>query len=162
MNFFVKNEERIMSGVTWILVADRSRAKLLHRLPDGQVPYPTLHCWSHGPGRARVSERKSDQPGRVAHPAGYYSALEPHEDLDHVEARRFAAELTSYLEGCRLENRFDELIVVAAPKFLGTLRESWSPALGRMVVRELNADVTGLSDADLQSYLESREEILTG
>jgi protein required for attachment to host cells len=161
MNASVKNEERIMSGVTWILVADRSRAKLLHRLPDGQVPYPTLHCWSHGPGRVRVSDRKSDQPGRVAHPAGYYSALEPHEDLDHVEARRFAAELTSYLEGCRLENRFDDLIVVAAPKFLGTLRESWSPVLGRMVVRELNADVTGLSDANLQSYLESREEILT-
>lgn len=150
-----------MTGVTWILVADRSRAKLLHRLPAGEGPYPTLQCWDHASGRVRISDRKSDQPGRVAHPAGYYSALEPHDDPDHVEAKRFAGELSSYLESCRVENQFDSLIVIAPPKFLGTLRESWSPSLGRMVAHESNVAVAGLSDAELQSYLESHAEIAT-
>lgn len=153
-------EERIngnfeMPPVTWILVADRSRAKLFHALPDGQSPYPTLGCWSHAAGRLQPRDRDSDEPGRVVHPAGYVSAVEPHEDRDHVEARRFSKELVSHLESLRQEHRFDQFVVIAPPGFLGVLRDSWTPSLRSMIARELNLDLSGLPDSELQKRLES-------
>ena len=144
-----------MSPVTWILVADRSRAKLLHVLPDGKVPYPTLGCWIHEAGRLQPRERDAEEPGRVIHPAGYASAVEPHEDRDHVEARRFAKELVNHLEHLRQEHRFDRFVVIAPPGFLGVLRESWTPSLHSMIIRELNLDLSGLPETELQKRLES-------
>ncbi len=144
-----------MPPVTWILVADRCRAKLLHALPDGQGPYPTLGCWSHEAGRLQPRERDAEEPGRVIHPAGYASAVEPHEDRDHVEARRFAKELVDHLEHSRQERRLDRLLVIAPPGFLGVLRDAWTPSLHAMIDREWNLDLSGLSEADLQRRLES-------
>ena len=144
-----------MTQVTWILVADRCRAKLLHVLPEGQGPYPTLACWSHEAGRIQPRERDAEEPGRIIHPAGYASAVEPHEDRVHVEARRFSKELVNHLEQCRQEHRFDRLVVIVPPGFLGVLRESWTPSLHSMIVGELNLDLTGLAEADLQKRLQS-------
>lgn len=143
-----------MNQVTWILVADRSRAKLLHVLPEGQGPYPTLACWSHEAGRIQPRERDAEEPGRIIHPAGYASAVEPHEDRDHVEARRFAKELVGHLEHSRQERRFDRLFVIAPPGFLGVLRDAWTPSLHAMIVREWNHDLAGLTEAALQRRLE--------
>ena len=146
-----------MAKVTWILVADRSRAKLLHQLSGGQGPYPTLSCWSHEAGRLQPWERDAEEPGRIIHPAGYASAVEPHEDRDHVEARRFAKELVDHLELSRQEHRFDRLLVIAPPKFLGVLRQSWTPSLEAMIDGEWNEDLAGFSEADLQRRLEALE-----
>ncbi len=143
-----------MPQVTWILVADRCRAKLLHILPEGQGPYPTLACWSHEAGRLQPRERDADEPGRIIHPAGYASAVEPHEDRDHVEARRFAKELVNHLEHSRQERRFDRLLVIAPPGFLGVLRDAWTPSLQAMIEHEWNYDLAGLTDAALQRRLE--------
>jgi protein required for attachment to host cells len=143
-----------MANVSWILVADRTRARLLHVLPHEQEPFPTVACFTHAAGRLRPRERDSDEPSRVVHPAGHASALEPHEDREHVEAVRFAAELVDYLERSRQDGRFDRLIIIAPPKFLGVLRNAWTPSLQRMVEREETHDLLGLSDVELQVRLE--------
>lgn len=143
-----------MSAVDWILVADRSKAKLLHVLPEGQGPFPTLACFIHDESRLQPRERDSQEPSRVIHPAGYASALEPHEDREHVEARRFAAELADHLERCRQEGRFDQLTVIAPPKFLGVLRSAWTPSLRSMIHAELDQDLMTLSEAELQQRLD--------
>jgi protein required for attachment to host cells len=148
-----KNKEFLMS-IHWILIADRSKAKLLHALPDGQGPFPVLNCFVHEQGRLQPRERDSAEPSRVVHPAGYVSALEPHEDREHVESRRFAAELVDHLERCRQEGRFDRLKVFAPPKFLGVLRTAWTPSLRKMIEAEVDHDLMTLSDAELQDRLE--------
>lgn len=143
-----------MSTIHWILIADRSKAKLVHALPDGQGPFPTLQCFVHEAGRLQPRERDSDEPSRVVHPAGYVSALEPHEDRDHVEATRFAAELVAHLERSRQEGRFDQLTVIAPPRFLGVLRDTWTPSLRKMIHLELHHDLMSLTAAELQKRLD--------
>ncbi|MFO0918784.1 MAG: host attachment protein [Planctomycetaceae bacterium] len=146
-------------SITWILIADRTKAKLLHVLPHGQGPFPELASLIHEAGRLQARERDSSEPGRVIHPAGYASAVEPHEDRDHVESKRFAAEIVHHLDHCRQESRFDQLIVVAPPKFLGVLRDAWTPLLRRMVQLEVHQDLMTISATDLQRRL---EELVAG
>jgi protein required for attachment to host cells len=143
-----------MAMVRWILVADRTRGRLLHALPAGRGPFPTLACFVHEEGRLQSRERDTDEPGRVIHPAGYVSAVEPHEDQDLVQAKRFAAQLVAHLERSRQERRFDQLIVIVPPKFLGVLRDAWTPSLQNMIQSEIAQDLMPLSDAELQRRLD--------
>lgn len=147
-----------MEKTCWILVADRAKARLLHALPDGQGPFPVLKCYVHEEGRRRDKDRDSAEPGRVIHPAGYVSAVEPHEDRNHLEARKFASILIDDLERNSLENRFDQLMVIAPPKFLGVLREAWYPDLKKKIFLEVSQDLMPLSDAELQQRLEGLME----
>lgn len=143
-----------MATNSWILLADRTQAKVLHVLEGGRGPFPQLACFEHEEGRQRLHERDSDKPGRVVHPEGGLSAVEPHEDREHVEAKRFAAQLVDHLEQNRQEGRFSQLFVVAPPKFLGVLRDAWTPSLRKLVTLESHHDLMTLPGAELQRRLE--------
>jgi len=142
-----------MLTVDWILIADRSRANVLHAWPHHLRPFPTLASYIHAEGRLLPQERDSDAAGSVQRPGGARSLVEPHEDRWHVESRRFAKELGAVLERDRQSGRFDRLIVVAPPVFLGVLRETWSPKLREHVVLELAEDLMPLPDKELQERL---------
>lgn len=144
-----------MPTIDWILVADRSRARLLHVLPQGARPWPTLASFIHAAGKLNRQDRETDVPGRMQLPGGPRAAVEPHEDPEHAEARRFAAQLAAHLDRARQEGRFDRLIVVAAPMFLGVLRESWPPPLRSRIALEVDRNLAGLSDSVLQVRLSS-------
>ncbi|MDP1797636.1 MAG: host attachment protein [Planctomycetaceae bacterium] len=142
-----------MLNVDWILLADRSRANILHALPDGLQPFPTIVSLIHGEGRLHPQDRDSDAAGRIQLQSGARSATEPHEDRRHVEARVFAKQIVEYLEQASRDRRFDRLFVVAPPEFLGVLRETWPHLLHRKIVREVNANLTQLPQAELQTRL---------
>jgi protein required for attachment to host cells len=142
-----------MLSVDWILVADRTRAHLLHALPHGLRPYPTLASFVHAEGRQLSQERDSDVSGRVQHPGGARSTVEPHEDRWHVESRRFAKQLVEALDRDRQQGRFDRLIVVAPPAFMGVLREHWPSPVRERIVAEITEDLLPLPEKELQSRL---------
>ncbi len=139
--------------VDWILVADRSRARIVHALPGGMTPWPILASFIHVESRMSGLQLKSDAPGRVSLPGGVRSAVEPHEDATHVEARRFATQLAEILDRDRQGGRFDRLIVIAAPMFLGVLRSVWPDPLRKQIVHEENLDLVGLDEPELQNRL---------
>lgn len=142
-----------MATNDWILIADRSRAEVLHVLPNGMHPLPTLASYVHAAGRLRPQERDSDVSGRVQHPGGARSTVEPHEDRWHVEARRFAKELAENLEHEHQQRRFDRLIVIAPAPFLGVLREAWSPVLRTCILTEWTEDLMSLTEPERQTRL---------
>jgi protein required for attachment to host cells len=142
-----------MLTVDWILIANRSRASIVHALPHGVRPYPTLASYIHAEGRLRPHERDSDVSGRIQHPGGARSTIEPHEDRDHVEARRFAKQLVDVLDRDRQNGRFDRLFVIAPPAFLGVLRETWPNPLRDRIALELNEDLLPLPEHELQTRL---------
>lgn len=141
-------------SVDWVLVADRSRARLYHVLPEKQRPFPVLKAFVHEAGRLLRHEVESDIPGRIYHPGGARSLVEPHEDVEHRESRKFAAEINDYLEQACRERRFDRLIVVAPPDFLGVLREERPASVQKCVIHEVGKELAGLSDAQLQERLD--------
>lgn len=139
-----------MKTVNWVLLADRTRAEILHALPDGLGPYPTLQSFVHPAGRMLPQETESDAAGRIQLAGGACSAAEPHEERWRVEAQRFANEIVTYLDQARHDRRFDRLTVIASPPFLGILRAAMPDVLHRCVVQEETGNLLQLSETEIQ------------
>ena len=147
-----------MDKVNWILIADRSRALILHALPNGARPFPVLYSFDHPESRLTGCEVNSDASGRIQLPGVARTTVEPHEDRKHVESRRFARQIVDALEHGRQEGRFDRLFVIAPPMFLGVLRESWPSPLRHHIAAEVIKDLMQLPEAERQQRV---EEILS-
>ena len=52
----------------------------------------------------------------------------------------------------RTEQRYDELVIVAAPKFLGALRGELGKEVEKLVVEELPKDLSWLNERQLEGY----------
>lgn len=142
-----------MNTVNWILVADQTRAEVLHALPDDLGPFPILMSFIHAEGRLHPQERDSDAPGRLSTPGGAHTAVEPHEDRWRVEAQRFAQQIVAFLNQARHDRRFDRLIVIAPPPFLGVLRGAMPDVLHRCVMHEEGINLLQMSEEERQKRL---------
>lgn len=142
-----------MNTVDWILVADRTRAEVLHALPDHLGPFPVLNSFIHTEGRLQPQDRDSDSPGRLSTPGGAHTAVEPHEDRWRVEAQRFAHQIVGFLDQARHDRRFDRLIVIASPPFLGVLRAAMPDVLQRCVCHEDAVNLLPMTESERQKRL---------
>jgi protein required for attachment to host cells len=144
--------------IAWILVADSSRANLFAtELPE--QPWALLDEFEHPEGREQSRDiEDSSPPGRMLQNkslGGRRSAMEPRTTPKEAETERFAGRLADFLETAVANRRFDDLVLVAPPHFLGVLHG----ALGAQTRKRLRATV----DKDL-SMLEAsdvRQRLLT-
>ena len=141
-------------SVTWILIADGAQACLYGN--DG----PGLGLY-RAPGQAysaelpsRVGDIVSDREGRAANPSGGgHHALDPQTDpRRHVEDV-FLRGVAAALDKAAREKQFDNLVLVAAPRALGTLRGKLAPQTTALVSKELDKDLVHLSEPDLKKHL---------
>ena len=70
-----------------------------------------------------------------------------------MEEDGFAAGTAEMLNKQALANKFDHLVVIAAPKTLGELRKHWHKALEAKLVAEIAKDLTGHSTAQIEAAL---------
>ena len=66
----------------------------------------------------------------------------------------FAKELARYLEHAGTEHRYGALYLIAAPEFLGLLRQS----LDKDVVEQIAKDISWFSGPDIEGYLKRRQK----
>ncbi len=141
------------SIVTWILIADGSRARLLSNHGPGRGVEPVSEDLLEGrnlPGR----EIMSDRPGRTFDSVGAgRHAKEPRTDAREVEKQRFSHVLAEMLHRELGRGKFERLVLVAPPKELGRLRAELSPAVRDRVTAELNKDLTRLSLREVAEHL---------
>jgi len=133
---------------TWVVVADRSRARIFSvATPRG--PLNELEDLVHPEARAHERDLTSDRPGRSSdqHVLGT-----PHSARDQ-QAHEFAREIAERLEHGRVGAQFERLVVVAAPDLLGMLRKTMNSHVTKMVVREMDKNVTQQSAADIRKRL---------
>lgn len=140
-------------SIVWALVADRSRAKIFHAVEEAQPYFTLLAGFEFPEGRQLAQEAESDSPGRIQLRGASRSATEPHTDRAHQSALQFAGDLLKYLNGACREGRFDKLFIIAPPLFLGTLRGLYEPQLKKRIVLEVDKDLTGLHESELQRRL---------
>lgn len=140
---------------TWILVADEARARVLEaRRADGHVV--ERESFIHEEGRQHARDVVADRLPRAQESVGgARHAIEPHTDLETVEASRFAHELAAALEAGRVDHRYERLVLVAPPRFLGTLRAVLPEEVQRHVVGSLPKDVTREPVDDIRDRVKS-------
>lgn len=91
-----------------------------------------------------------------AHPR-FRGTAGPGSDRQETSAQEHATDLFAkrvgeYLERARHQGRYDELVVVAPPKFLGTLRGELGSEVEKRVVEELAKDLSWLNERQLERY----------
>lgn len=146
-----------------IVVADQAEA----RFYDAEPPDVALHA-SGGlrDPMARLHERDlvSDRPGRVfdhAAPRGTRRGAVAHHATGGErtarteEAMAFARRIALQLERAQRQGRFDRIVLMANPRFLGMLRQVLSPQLGRCVVAEVAKDLVHQSDQVVSAHVPS-------
>ncbi|MDZ3838360.1 MAG: host attachment protein [Rhodospirillales bacterium] len=148
-----------MRKVTWVLVADGARARLLTRTTKTEPFVPALDhefIGSNIPSR----EIDADRPGRSFDSAGDgRHAMEPPIDPKRKRKADFAKELAALLDVEAKRGSFDQLVVVAPPQALGDLRAEFTEAVRGRVVEEINKDLVEATVEELTARL---DEALVG
>jgi protein required for attachment to host cells len=144
---------------TWVLAADDSKARVLESLGRlsglSEVADGTFDA-EHKTGR----DIFSDRPGRShesATPTRH--AMEYRTPAEEQERRRFVQELSQWLQKAQEANRFERLILIAAPKTLGALRKQLPQGVQGLVDGELAKDLTGMPAAAIAETL-ANEDLL--
>lgn len=137
--------------MSWILIANRTGARLIDR--HGQ-DLTLLDAITHEAGRTRDHDLNSDRHGRTFNRVGEARhALETSEAPHERDARTFAAALAARLRDEHLKHRFERLVLVAEPRFLGYLREALDAVTARSVIDTVAKDLAEVPLHDLLAHL---------
>lgn len=90
--------------------------------------------------------------------SGHRSAMEPDVDPKAEAARAFSKQVTGFIESGAQGDKFAELVVSAAPKFLGLLRADFSPQLQGKVTLELSKNLLSLTAREILDQIRRAEE----
>lgn len=138
--------------LTWIVVADSTRARIFTTdTPSSSLE--EIEDFSHSIGRLHDREITSGLPGKIkSSGAGGHTFEQPTDPKKH-EAEVFAHRIALYLEDAHNANRFEQLLIVAGPAFLGLLRNQLPEQIKKLVRFELDKEITALSAADIRQHL---------
>ncbi len=138
----------------WVVVADGAHARLF-RAEGASHTIEPLREEIYDPARRKGLDLMADRPGRTfdrSHDQGRH-AMEPDTDPKRVEKERFARRLAEILEDGLNTGAYNELVLVAAPRTLGDLREVLSERVRRHVRHEIDKDLTSLPQPALEAHL---------
>ncbi len=137
-----ETKRKTMSNYT-ILVADQGSARVFSR-PRKFGDSEKLHAMDHWRGRAHPGDLVTDDAGRTSPSTSEaMDAMREPQEIKETEAKRFAADIGDRLN--QLMDQKDKLVVIAAPQFLGTLRDE----LGDRIDVDLDKNLHNASDEEI-------------
>jgi protein required for attachment to host cells len=138
----------------WILLASRSRARLFQRAAPLDVP-ELLSDLSHPEGRFKNQELDTDRPGMTyaSWGGGGPSAMPASESAKEHDAKQWAATIVQGVSVARKRGEYDQLLVVAEPRFLGYLREAMDGATTESVVGWVHKNLDQEEGRELWEHL---------
>lgn len=142
-----------MSTNTWVVVADRSRARFFI-LASRIAPMDELDGMLHAEGRMQERDELSDRQGGIAggHGEGDHTFEAP-TDMAHHEAEVFARQIADKLEQGRVNHDYDKLILVAPPAFLGALRLAVNDHIRDLIADTLDKNLVSESEAVIREHI---------
>ena len=143
-----------MTSRNWVLLADGSRAQLYAKNGDDHRDWSLLREFDHPPARLSNHQIMGNRPHRIQHlmevtAKGTRGGHTVQED----ESERFAIELSEYLHGAAARNDFDTLVVAAAPRFLGSLRQRLTKPVHQRVSHFLARNYVSQAPVDFAEHM---------
>jgi protein required for attachment to host cells len=138
---------------TWVLVADKSHAKL-YTMNGRAGELIFKQEWDHEASRKHEQELTSDLPGRAFDRMGdgRHAMSQPVDPKDH-EAELFAHQLITEMDRGRTSNEFAHLCLVAPPEFLGLLRKQCGSALEQLISDEVGKNLVFEDSETVRDHL---------
>jgi protein required for attachment to host cells len=149
---------------TWIVSADAGRARFFAESNPAK-PLVDIEDMVNTDVRLRDSEINTDAGGILAagkspHSTGGAlpnSQYQPATTPEQHSAEIFARDISTYLLQAQREGKFQKLALVAAPKFLGVLRQELDSQLKNLVSVEINKDYTHSNAKELQEQMKAHQ-----
>jgi len=136
---------------TWVLVANGSIARIFELQKSKLIEHTVL---SHPETRLHGRDLVADKPGSAFSSNGSgRSAMEPRVSPQQNEVEHFALKVAQYLNAERRKGTFNYLHMVAAPSFLGSLRQKLEPECLKILGSEVNKDLVDENPLQIRSYL---------
>lgn len=131
----------VLSQHTWVLVADGQKALFLENLTDGEDPFLRVVSkeeQENPPDR----DQSANRPGRMQDTGINQRSAVQDTDWHELAKERFADDMAEILYGLAHRNRFERLVIVAAPGVLGELRDKLHKEVASRVVGEIPKTLT--------------------
>ena len=136
----------------WYVIADGGKARFVERDEGGH--FRTVVSFVSTEMRSRSSDIGRDRPARAQESAtATRHAIEPKRDLKEAAEEDFVKLVADELDAGYKRKQFDKLVLVAPPKALSELKNSLNKPLGKLVVDDLQKDLTNVPDHDLTGHL---------
>ena len=142
-----------MSRKTWVLVADAAKARLFERTGK-EASLTEIACYTHPNGRTPGNHPIHGRLPRAQESMdASRHAIEPRTTLKDKHAKEFADALSDVVQHGRLQERYDDLVLIAPPRFLGALHACMDEQTRKRAVSEVGNDLLTLSPAELRGHL---------
>jgi protein required for attachment to host cells len=102
-------------------------------------------------GRLNDRELTTDAHPRLRGTSGPGSDRQEMPAVEH-HVELFAKRIGQRLDKARMENRYDQLVLVAPPKFLGRLRQELDKEVEKLVADELPKDLSWFNEREIERY----------
>lgn len=139
-----------MKKEAWIVVADDAYARIFKLDKRHLQEIKTL---VHPESRLHERDLISDKPGRSfeSHTSTRRAVSPPVSQKKH-EAEIFAKFVADFLENAVSDGHIDRIYLAASPNFLGLLRQSMSKLISRLIVCEINKNITHLNSNEIETF----------
>ena len=134
-----------------IVVADAARARLF-KTEVKITDISELDELSHPESRLRDRELGSGTPVRSANQKG---SFQPRTFPKDYEEQSFAKELGKHIKALHNNIHFEELILIASPRFLGMLRNELDSTLDKLVSKSINKELLQAGVDDIVEYIKN-------
>lgn len=136
-----------------IMVADSARARIF-TVDSAHSPLNEIETMAHPEGRIHEQNLVSDLPGKDSGKGGGGAhAFQEKTEPKREEMIEFARRIADYLDDTRKANNLNKLVIIAAPAFLGELRNHLSTETTEKIVFELDKNLTQHSEEDIRHHL---------
>lgn len=134
------------------VIADGGRARFVER--DERGAFRTISSFVSTELHAKSSDLGRDRPARVMESAAPgRSAVEPRRDLKEAAKQDFVKLVAEDLGSGHAAGQFDQLVLVAPPGVLTELKRNLSKPVAKLVVDDVQKDLTNVPDYDLTAHL---------
>lgn len=145
------NKIKINSG-DWVIVCDGRKPLILENIGDAQDP--NLHAREvREHTESRTSDQGTDRPGKTHSSVGTARSAMEQTDWHDQSERAFLTALASRLHVAVTKGETEALIMIAAPRALGMIREIYSPAVRKAIRAELGKDLVKVPVHEIEKQL---------
>lgn len=134
---------------TYIVVTDAARARVFARAAGVLNEIEDL---AHPESREHTGDLRTGGKGEAGSGPNLHQTGNEDATADK-HAMFFAKEVADYLKNARSQGKADSFMIIAAPKFLGQLREKMDSNTRDMVIKELDKDLSKASKEQIAKAL---------
>jgi protein required for attachment to host cells len=141
---------------TWVVIADSSRARIF-TVDKPLSPLQELETLTHPQARLHEQDLTTDLPGRAFDSTGEgRHAMGQNTSPKEQESLKFAKRVADRLEAARIDGHYGKLVIAAAPRFLGQLRQHLSTTTTALIAQEIAKNLTQHPADEIRQHLPER------